>query len=133
MKPLGASGEVVVKLNAMNETEFMTVQDRNSIDHKGSIPVSQELDFSAIFGITVTAASLPVSQTLARLVVSSNENKIEFTSGTPAAVQKAESDSISILDFSSFPSCVRHSHGFSNTVIGPFSNLQFSERDCGLC
>ena len=59
----------------------------------------------------------------AQLVLSGNENKIDLTSGAPRVVPNAEPDSISILDFSTFPPTVQHIANVPNTVIGPPSNI----------
>ncbi len=61
--------------------------------------------------------------TLAQLVLSGNENKIDLSSGTPTVVPDAEADSISLIDFSDFPPQVDHLFGIPNTVIGPPSNI----------
>jgi DNA-binding beta-propeller fold protein YncE len=60
----------------------------------------------------------------AQLVLSGNENKIDLTSGAPRVMPVATgSDSISILDFATFPPKVRHLENIANTVIGPPSNI----------
>jgi len=58
-----------------------------------------------------------------QIVLSANETKIELTSGKPQAAAVPGDDSLTLLDFSQFPPRVRHTHGISNTVIGPPSNL----------
>ncbi len=61
--------------------------------------------------------------TCGQLVVSGNENKLELTSGVPQAVASAAPDSITLLDFATFPPRVRHVIGIPNSVLGPPSNI----------
>lgn len=58
-----------------------------------------------------------------QLMVSGNENKIGLISGTSRVVTNAAPDSISLLDFASFPPAVTHLEGVANSVIGPPSNI----------
>src|SRR6266480_5923856 len=73
-----------------------------------------------LFGALLVAFTAPVS---AELVISGNENKIDLTSGAPRVIPPVAPDSISILDFSSFPPLVRHLNDIPNSVIGPPSNI----------
>ncbi|MHC1769930.1 MAG: YncE family protein [Verrucomicrobiia bacterium] len=59
----------------------------------------------------------------AQWMLSGNENKIDLTSGAIRVVPPTGPDSISILDFSSFPPKVEHIENVPNTVIGPPSNI----------
>lgn len=59
----------------------------------------------------------------AQLVLSGNENKIELTSGAIRVIPATAPDSISILNFSTFPPKVQHVDNVPNTVIGPPSNI----------
>ncbi len=59
----------------------------------------------------------------AQIMLSGNENKIDLDPGAPVVVPDAEPDSISILDFSSFPPKVSHFMDIPNSVIGPPSNI----------
>lgn len=59
----------------------------------------------------------------AQWILSGNENKIALTSGAPAVVANPRPDSLSLLDFSTFPPKVRHIENVPNTVIGPPSNI----------
>ena len=59
----------------------------------------------------------------AQIVISGNENKIELTSGIPKVIPPGSPDSLSILDFSSFPPKVEHLIDVPNSVIGPPSNI----------
>lgn len=74
------------------------------------------------FGVAA-AALLAVGSLPAQIVISGNESKIDLNPGTATVVQDAESDSISILDFSVFPPKTTHIDNISNTVIGPPSNI----------
>jgi DNA-binding beta-propeller fold protein YncE len=63
------------------------------------------------------------SQANAQLLISGNENKIDLSSGSQQTVSDAEPDSLTFLDFSTFPPTVEHVVGVRNTVIGPPSNI----------
>ncbi|GMW01128.1 MAG: hypothetical protein AMXMBFR84_22650 [Candidatus Hydrogenedentota bacterium] len=71
----------------------------------------------------IIVACAVIASSDAQLVLSGNENKIDLTSGKPRAVPNAAPDSITLLDFSSYPPSVRHVEGISNSVIGPPSNI----------
>lgn len=58
-----------------------------------------------------------------RWVISGNENKIELTSGAAKWIPNAGPDSLTFLDFASFPPRVQHVTNISNSVIGPPSNI----------
>ncbi len=60
---------------------------------------------------------------LGQLIISGNENKLDLSSGEQAVITPAAADTVSVLDFSSFPPEVRHLEGVANTVIGPPSNI----------
>ena len=59
----------------------------------------------------------------AQLVISGNENKVDLISGAPRVIPPTGPDSISILDFSTFPPKVQHLENVPNTVVGPPSNI----------
>lgn len=59
----------------------------------------------------------------AQLILSGNENKIDLTSGLPRWVAKVPVDTLTILDFKTFPPRVEHLSPVSNSVIGPPSNI----------
>jgi len=59
----------------------------------------------------------------AQIVISGNENKVDLTSGTPKVIPPLGPDSISILNFSTFPPSVQHLSDIPNSVIGPPSNI----------
>ena len=58
-----------------------------------------------------------------QIVISGNENKIDLTSGGPRAVPNAAPDSITVLNFATFPPTVTTLSNVANTVIGPPSNI----------
>lgn len=68
-----------------------------------------------------------------QLMISGNENKIELTSGSPRAAEAPMPDSVSLIDFATFPPQVRHTPGISNTVIGPPSNLAIVSGGAAAC
>ena len=59
----------------------------------------------------------------AQLVVSGNENKVDLNTGAIRVIPATGPDSVSILDFSTFPPRVQLVDNVPNTVIGPPSNL----------
>ncbi len=61
--------------------------------------------------------------TRAQLVLSGNENKLDLSTGDPRVVPDAPPDTLTILDFSSFPPSVTHVTNIPNSVIGPPSNI----------
>lgn len=73
----------------------------------------------------VFALALPVAALGAPppILISGNDNKIELTTGQPLIERNSAPDSLSVLDFSSFPPRVRHITGIPNTVLGPPSNI----------
>src|SRR2546427_3883762 len=71
-------------------------------------------------GVLLLALAAPAS---AQIMISGNENKIDLTSGTPMVVLPPAPDSISILNFSTFPPSVQHLSDIPNSVIGPPSNI----------
>ncbi len=62
----------------------------------------------------------------AQLILSGNETKIDLTSGAPRRVTPTRPDSLSLLDFSTWPPAVTHLPDIANTVIGPPSNIAIS-------
>lgn len=72
-----------------------------------------------LVGVLLTISSSAVAQR----VISGNENKIDLSQGGQDVVRDAEPDSLSFLDFATFPPKVEHVTGISNTVIGPPSNI----------
>ena len=59
----------------------------------------------------------------AQLVLSGNENKLDLSSGEPRLVPEAPPDTLTVLDFSTFPPAVTHVTNIANSVIGPPSNI----------
>jgi len=76
-----------------------------------------------LLSLALIVSALLARQTPAQLVLSGNENKIDLSSGSQQVVAGAPPDSLSLLDFSTFPPRVEHLPGVSNTVIGPPSNI----------
>ncbi len=73
--------------------------------------------------ICLVCSSLPLPS-CAQLILSGNEDKIDLTSGGPRVLTGVTTpDSISILDFATFPPTVQHLEDIANTVIGPPSNI----------
>jgi len=56
-------------------------------------------------------------------MLSGNENKIDLNPGAAVVVTDAQPDSISKLDFRTFPPTVEHVMNIPNSVIGPPSNI----------
>ena len=79
------------------------------------------LSFLRIIGVLALATAAP-----AQIVISGNETKIELTSGAPRVLAPAASDSLTILDFATFPPRVQHLDDIPNSVIGPPSNIAIS-------
>ncbi len=79
---------------------------------------------SRFFGGVMSIAFLLFTQhSSAQIMLSGNENKIDLDSGAPVVVNGAQSDSISVLDFGTFPPTVEHFMDIPNSVIGPPSNI----------
>lgn len=79
-----------------------------------------KLTTSLLIVSSVLVLSSPCS---AQLVISGNENKIDLSGGAQQTVPGAKPDSLTFLDFATFPPKVQHVIGVSNTVIGPPSNI----------
>ncbi len=58
-----------------------------------------------------------------QIVISGNENKIDLTSGAPKVIPPTGPDSLSILDFSTFPPRMHNIGDVPNSVVGPPSNI----------
>jgi len=59
----------------------------------------------------------------AQLMLSGNENKVDLNTGAIRVIPATAPDSVSILDFSTFPPQVQTVDNVPNTVIGPPSNI----------
>ena len=71
--------------------------------------------------------SLAIGQSLnGQLMISGNEAKIELTSGGPVVVPNAPADTLTILDFATFPPKATTIDRVANTVIGPPSNIDLT-------
>ena len=64
-----------------------------------------------------------VTTASSQLVISGNEAKIDLTSGTAVVLPDGPPDSLSILNFLTFPPKVTHLENIRNSVIGPPSNI----------
>ena len=76
--------------------------------------------FGGILSITFL---LSLHSSCAQIMLSGNENKIDLNPGAAVVVTDAQPDSISKLDFSTFPPTVEHVVNIPNSVIGPPSNI----------
>lgn len=65
----------------------------------------------------------PLTSAATPWVISGNETKIDLSSGAQKIVPNAGPDSLSLLDFSTFPPKVIQIDNVPNTVIGPPSNI----------
>lgn len=88
-----------------------------------SIPPTPAAVAAAIGILAALALPAPTRAASRALVISGNENKIDLVSGAPRVVRDAPPDSISILDFSTFPPAVQHLTNVPNSVLGPPSNI----------
>jgi DNA-binding beta-propeller fold protein YncE len=76
-----------------------------------------------IGGVLSVAFLLTIQSSSAQIMLSGNENKIDLDPGAAVVVRDAQPDSISKLDFSTFPPKVEHFMDIPNSVIGPPSNI----------
>ncbi len=90
-------------------------------------PTNKAPQLLATFAIGITAVLIgfhPLNVDAGHAwVVSANEAKIDLTSGQSVLVPKAGPDTLSLLDFASFPPVVSHITNVSNSVLGPPSNV----------
>lgn len=56
-------------------------------------------------------------------MISGNEGKLDLITGAARRLPNPEPDTLSILDFSTYPPAVEHLNDVPNTVIGPPSNI----------
>jgi len=61
--------------------------------------------------------------TRAQLILSGNENKVDLNTGAIRVIPATAPDSVSILDFSTFPPKMLTVENVPNTVVGPPSNI----------
>src|SRR5476651_182179 len=59
----------------------------------------------------------------AQLMLSGNENKVDLNTGAIRVIPAIAPDSVSILDFSTFPPQMQTVDNVPNTVVGPPSNI----------
>ena len=79
--------------------------------------------FSTAFVVVLIGALLASAVSAGDILVSGNEGKYDLSSGIGRAVENAEPDSLTILDFAVFPPRARHIAGVANSVIGPPTNV----------
>ncbi len=72
---------------------------------------------------TILIAALIALAANGQIVISGNEAKIDLSSGTAVVLPDAPPDSLTILDFSTFPPKVTNVANVRNSVIGPPSNI----------
>lgn len=89
-----------------------------TINMKNHAP--QEWIYAALLCLTLTGT------VRAQRMLSGNENKVDLITGGIRVIPATAPDSISILDFSTFPPSVQHLQNIPNTVIGPPSNIAIS-------
>ena len=92
---------------------------------RNSLPDRAGIGFMRIV-FCVVAACLAGAAFAGSIVISGNEGKIDLTPGTATLIPNAEPDTVSILDFGTFPPKVTHLTNVPNTVIGPPSNIAIS-------
>jgi len=73
--------------------------------------------------VVVVLVALCANRAGAQLILSGNENKIALTSGAPKVIGTQDPDSITLLNFATFPPSVQHVANVPNSVIGPPSNV----------
>ncbi len=73
--------------------------------------------------MTFLVASLCAICAQGQIMISGNEYKVDLTTGTPKFIPGAKPDTLTILNFSTFPPAVTNVEGVSNSVIGPPSNI----------
>src|SRR3990172_506364 len=99
--------------------ETMPSQSRGHATHSSWIRTMKPITLLLVVVILTGIASPGYGQ----LVISGNENKIDLSRGAQQTVPGAKPDSLTFLNFSTFPPAVQHVSGVSNTVIGPPSNV----------
>jgi hypothetical protein len=77
---------------------------------------------SLILGIAFSWIAFPNS-TCGQLVLSGYENKLDASDGDPRVVPNPSPDTVTLLDFTSFPPAITHITNIANSVIGPPSNI----------
>jgi len=77
---------------------------------------------SLILVIAFSWIAFPNS-TCGQLVLSGNENKLDASNGDPRVVPNPSPDTVTLLDFASFPPATTHIANIANSVIGPPSNI----------
>lgn len=82
------------------------------------------MKFRTLFsGLAVFSGLLSTLTAPAQLMISGNENKLDLTSGAPRGLPRPAPDTLTLLDFATFPPRVTTIDNVPNTVIGPPSNI----------
>lgn len=76
-----------------------------------------------LLALSLRAPAAPAPAPGPQWVLSGNETKIDLTGGAPRRVAPESPDSLTLMDFATFPPRVTHLPGVSNSVIGPPSNI----------
>ena len=79
--------------------------------------------------LTIFIAALCAMCAQGQVMISGNEYKVDLTTGAPKFIAGAKPDTLTVLNFSSFPPAVSHIEGVSNSVIGPPSNVAVAPDD----
>lgn len=74
-------------------------------------------------GVALALWALPPRAGHAQILVSANEGKYDLSSGVGRAVENAQPDSLTILDFRQFPPRTQTLLNVANSVIGPPTNV----------
>ena len=85
-------------------------------------PSSADLRFHQLACIVLLCLTL-TGTAGAQLMISGNENKVDLDTGGIRVIPPTAPDSVSILDFSTFPPKVQTIENIPNTVVGPPSNI----------
>ena len=80
-----------------------------------------------VIGGTILLTCLAASSlATAQIMISGNEAKIELTSGGQVVLRDAPADTLTLLDFATFPPKATTIDAVANTVIGPPSNIDIT-------
>jgi DNA-binding beta-propeller fold protein YncE len=77
----------------------------------------------AAFALVLAESLLAPATTAGEILVSGNEGKYDLSGGVGRVVENPEPDSLTILDFATFPPRSRHVMGVANSVVGPPTNI----------
>jgi DNA-binding beta-propeller fold protein YncE len=97
-----------------------TAYARSDPEQHGRVMAHVRIDPFSLIVVALWSAFAAAS---AQIMISGNENKIDLTSGAPKVIPPTAPDSISILNFETFPPKVEHLADVPNSVVGPPSNI----------